>query len=128
MAVLGSLPRLDIETELRMLRVARALGRDGGISVATSFLGAHAFPAGMDRAAYVELVCGPMLDRVAEEGLADAVFTATADPTPIRLLENVMAPSSSSSSHWLLPPARGSFSARPGCSELPAGASWPGRH
>ena len=64
---------LDIETELRMLRVARSLGRDGGISVVTSFLGAHAFPADMDRAAYVELVCGPMLDRVAEEGLADAV-------------------------------------------------------
>ncbi|WP_222182717.1 imidazolonepropionase [Geminicoccus harenae] len=64
---------LDIETELRMLRVARALGRDRDVSVATSFLGAHAFPAELDRAAYVDLVCGPMLDLVAEEGLADAV-------------------------------------------------------
>ncbi|WP_144184712.1 imidazolonepropionase [Elioraea rosea] len=35
---------LDRETELRMLRVARRLGREEGIRVVTSFLGAHALP------------------------------------------------------------------------------------
>ncbi|WP_027133315.1 imidazolonepropionase [Geminicoccus roseus] len=64
---------LETETELRMLRAARKLGAEGFVSVVTSFLGAHAFPAGMDRDAYVDLVCGPMLDAVAAEGLADAV-------------------------------------------------------
>jgi imidazolonepropionase len=37
---------LDIETELKMLRVARALPRHRPVRVVTSFLGAHAVPAG----------------------------------------------------------------------------------
>jgi imidazolonepropionase len=64
---------LETDTELRMLRAARKLGEECRIQVVTSFLGAHAFPAEMDRQAYVDLVCGPMLDAVAAEGLADAV-------------------------------------------------------
>ena len=64
---------LDSATELRMLRVARALGRRADVDVATSFLGLHALPAGHDRRAYVELAKGPMLEAVAREGLADAV-------------------------------------------------------
>lgn len=66
---------LDLETEVRMLRIARALGRESGITVRTTFLGAHVVPpefAGR-RAEYVALVCDAMLPRIAAEGLADAV-------------------------------------------------------
>ncbi|HEX2529738.1 MAG TPA: imidazolonepropionase [Geminicoccus sp.] len=64
---------LETQAELRMLRAARALQRAADMSVVTSFLGAHAFPVDLPRADYVDLVCGPMLDAVAAEGLADAV-------------------------------------------------------
>jgi imidazolonepropionase len=66
---------LDVETELRMLRVARRLGRELGITVRTTYLGAHVVPpeyAGR-RDDYLALVCGEMLPRVAREELADAV-------------------------------------------------------
>ena len=66
---------LDVETELRMLRVARRLAAVCGISVRATYLGAHVVPpeyAGK-RAAYVDLVCDVMLPRIAREGLADAV-------------------------------------------------------
>jgi imidazolonepropionase len=66
---------LDIETELRMLRVARRLGTELGISVRTTYLGAHIVPAeyAERRDEYLALVCDLMLPRVAREGLADAV-------------------------------------------------------
>ncbi len=66
---------LDLETECRMLRVARALGRRPDIDVVTSFLGLHAVPPAEEigRAAFVDAVSGPMLEAVAAEGLADAV-------------------------------------------------------
>lgn len=64
---------LDVETELRMLRVARRLGRERAVTVRTSFLGAHAVPAGMDAEAYLDGVCLPALAAAHAEGLADAV-------------------------------------------------------
>jgi imidazolonepropionase len=66
---------LELGSELRMLRVARALGRRPGIEVVTSFLGLHALPAEFadDRRSYLELVKGPMLAAAASEGLVDAV-------------------------------------------------------
>jgi len=66
---------LDVATELKMLRAARALGEARPVSVVTSFLGAHAFPPEFkdDHAGYVRLVCEEMLPAVAAEGLADAV-------------------------------------------------------
>jgi imidazolonepropionase len=66
---------LDLETEMKMLRVARRLGTELPVTVRTSFLGAHAVPpefAGR-QPDYVDLVAGPMLERIADEGLADAV-------------------------------------------------------
>jgi imidazolonepropionase len=66
---------LDVETELRMLRVARRLGDDLGITVRTTYLGAHVVPpeyAGR-REAYLTLICDEMLPHVARERLADAV-------------------------------------------------------
>jgi imidazolonepropionase len=66
---------LDVETELRLLRVARRLGRDLGITVRTTYLGAHVVPPEYAdrRDDYLMLVCEQMLPRVAREGLADAV-------------------------------------------------------
>jgi imidazolonepropionase len=66
---------LDIETELKMLRVARQIGHARAVRVKTSFLGAHAVPPEYksDSTAYIREVCLPALDKVAAEGLADAV-------------------------------------------------------
>ncbi len=66
---------LDIDSEVKVLAVARRLGRERPVGVQTSFLGAHAVPAEFKgrQSDYVELVCGPMLDAVAEQNLADAV-------------------------------------------------------
>ncbi len=66
---------LDVETELRMLRVARRLARACEISVRATYLGAHVIPPEYNehRAEYVDLVCNVMLPRIARENLADAV-------------------------------------------------------
>ena len=66
---------LDVETELRLLRVARRLGSELGITVRTTYLGAHVVPPEYAdrRDEYLALVCDVMLPRVAREGLADAV-------------------------------------------------------
>ncbi len=64
---------LALDVELRMLRVARRLGREAPVSVATSLLAAHAVPpefAGR-RGDYVSHVAGEMVP--AARGLADAV-------------------------------------------------------
>jgi len=66
---------LTLESELKMLRAARALGRAHGIEVRTSFLAAHAVPpefAGRSDA-YVDHIIADMLPAVAAESLADAV-------------------------------------------------------
>jgi imidazolonepropionase len=65
---------LDRETELRMLRVARALGQRHPVDVRTTFLGAHTFPAefASRRDDYVAFVCDVMREG-AREGLIDAV-------------------------------------------------------
>jgi len=64
---------LDIETELRMLRVARRIGEMRPVTVVTSFLGAHAVPAGGDADRYIDAVCLPALEAAHAEGLVDAV-------------------------------------------------------
>ncbi len=66
---------LALDSERRMLRVARRLGRELGITVHTSFLGLHALPPEyLDRRAdYVTLVCDEMLPALAADGLVDAI-------------------------------------------------------
>ncbi|MEM7500146.1 MAG: imidazolonepropionase [Pseudomonadota bacterium] len=66
---------LDTETELRMLRAARRVGRERSLTVVTSFLGAHAIPPDYKgrSGAYLDEVCLPALRAAAAEGLADAV-------------------------------------------------------
>jgi imidazolonepropionase len=63
---------LDRDTELKMLRAARRLS---GVTVKTTFLGAHALPAEYNgRAdAYIEFVCDEVLPAAVAEKLADAV-------------------------------------------------------
>ncbi len=66
---------LDLETECRMLRVARRLGDSCPVKVCTTFLGAHALPPEYkDQSdAYIDFVCEKVIPKVAEQGLADAV-------------------------------------------------------
>lgn len=92
--ILQSLPRLDallaegvttieiksgyglaLDHELKQLRAARALGKRRNVTVATTFLGAHALPPEYTARAdaYIDAVCGEMLPAVAAEQLADAV-------------------------------------------------------
>jgi imidazolonepropionase len=63
---------LTTESELRQLRVIRALDADHAVDVVATFLGAHDVPPEyrQRRADYVSLVLNDMLPRVAEERLA----------------------------------------------------------
>ncbi len=66
---------LELESELRQLRVARRLGA-AGFRVKTTCLAAHAIPeeargSEQARAAFIDRVCDQILPRVVDEGLAD---------------------------------------------------------
>ncbi|MEG0002169.1 MAG: imidazolonepropionase [Comamonas sp.] len=66
---------LALAHERKQLRVARRLGRLCGVTVQSTFLGAHALPpefAGRSQA-YIDQVCDRMLPALAAEGLVDAV-------------------------------------------------------
>ncbi len=77
---------LDLETELKQLRVIRRLDEEHPMDLAATFLGAHALPPEYreDREAYLRLLCDEVIPRVAEEKLAEfcdvfcetGVFTA----------------------------------------------------
>jgi imidazolonepropionase len=66
---------LDIETEMKMLRVARKLGTLRPVDVKTTFLGAHTFPQEYkeNHEEYINIVCNQALPKIVSEGLADAV-------------------------------------------------------
>jgi imidazolonepropionase len=64
---------LTLQDELKMLRVARRIGRETLLEVKTTFLGAHAVPAGITQRDYVRLVTEEMIPAVAEEKLADYI-------------------------------------------------------
>jgi imidazolonepropionase len=64
---------LDLDTELRMLRAARRLGREQRVTVITTLLAAHAVPPEQDRTAYLDLIIEQIIPRAAAEHLADAV-------------------------------------------------------
>jgi imidazolonepropionase len=65
---------LTLESEAKMLRVARRVGRQLPVNVATTFLGAHAVPPEFAGRVddYVAEVCA-MMPLLAEQGLVDAV-------------------------------------------------------
>ncbi|WP_297777597.1 imidazolonepropionase [uncultured Roseovarius sp.] len=66
---------LDIDTELKMLRVARSIEDVRDIRVKTTFLGAHAVPKEFDgrTLTYVQQICIPALNAAHAAGLVDAV-------------------------------------------------------
>jgi imidazolonepropionase len=66
---------LDVETELKQLRVARRLAEVRPITVTTTCLAAHAVPPEFkdDKAGYLRYVVEEILPAVAAAGLADAV-------------------------------------------------------
>ncbi len=66
---------LDLDTEIRMLEVARRLGRASGLTVRTTLLAAHAVPPEFRGRPddYLAFVGDELLPRVVEDGLADAV-------------------------------------------------------
>jgi imidazolonepropionase len=66
---------LSLDAERKQLRVARQLGEAYGVTVYTTFLGAHALPPEYAGRAddYIDLVCNTMLPALADEKLVDAV-------------------------------------------------------
>ncbi len=77
---------LNVDDELKQLRVARRLGRERRVAVEATLLGAHAVPPEFEgrRHDYVALVREDMIPRAAAERLADAVdaFCETIAFTP----------------------------------------------
>jgi len=66
---------LDLESELKMLRVARRLGETSGLTVCTTLLAAHTVPpefAG-DADAYIDYIAGEIMPAAVEQDLVDAV-------------------------------------------------------
>ncbi|MBS0431449.1 MAG: imidazolonepropionase [Proteobacteria bacterium] len=66
---------LDLDTELKMLRVARRIGKALGVTVRTTLLGLHALPPEYKdrRGDYVAMVCDEWLPAAKQANLADAV-------------------------------------------------------
>jgi len=67
---------LDLDQELKALRVVRALSGQRGLPrLVATCLAAHEIPDGYreDRGAWLDLVCDTILPRVADEGLAERV-------------------------------------------------------
>ncbi len=63
---------LDVETELKQLRVIRRLDEEHPVDLAATFLGAHALPPEYknDREGYLRLLCEEAIPAVAREKLA----------------------------------------------------------
>lgn len=66
---------LDLDSELKMLRVIRRLQKEHPIRIKSTFLGAHAVPPEYknNREGYVEYLIGTMLPAVVAEDLADYI-------------------------------------------------------
>ena len=66
---------LNMESELKMLRVIRRLKEASTIPIKATFLGAHAVPPEFknNRAGYVQFIIDEMLPKIADEALADYI-------------------------------------------------------
>ena len=66
---------LDVDTEVKMLRVARALAKQRAATIKTTFLGAHTIPVEFkdNRKEYVNIVCNQSLPAAHAQDLVDAV-------------------------------------------------------
>lgn len=63
---------LDIETELKQLRVINKLGRISSVDINATFLGAHGWPLNQTKADYIEFLIKESIPLVAENKLASA--------------------------------------------------------
>lgn len=64
---------LTLKDEIKMLRVARRIGRETPLTVKTTFLGAHAVPKETTKKDYIQLILNEMIPAIAEERLADYI-------------------------------------------------------
>jgi len=66
---------LDVDSELKMLRVIRRLRNETGMLIRSTFLGAHAFPLEFrsDHEGYIRLIIDEMLPAIERENLADYI-------------------------------------------------------
>jgi len=66
---------LDLDTELKMLRVARRLGESSGLNIRTTLLAAHTVPPEFanDADAYIDFIIDEILPATVAQDLADAV-------------------------------------------------------
>lgn len=64
---------LTTKDELKMLRVARRIGKESPLTVRTTFLGAHAVPKDKTKEQYIDLILKEMIPAIAEEKLADYI-------------------------------------------------------
>ena len=64
---------LTVKDEIKMLRVAKRIGKETPLLVKTTFLGAHAVPREMKKEDYINLILEEMIPAVAEERLADYI-------------------------------------------------------
>jgi len=66
---------LDLNNEVKMLKVAGQLAKELPITIKRTFLGAHALPTEYkgEPDAYIDLVCNEMVPAIAEQKLADTV-------------------------------------------------------
>lgn len=89
---------LNVDDELKMLRVIRRLAADLPVRIVPTFLGAHEVPleyrgSAAQRRAYIDLLVGDLIPRVAAEGLAlfADVFCETHVYTPAESREILTA-------------------------------------
>lgn len=64
---------LTVKDELKILRVAKQIGRETALTVKTTFLGAHAVPSGIKKENYINIILNEMIPAVAAERLADYI-------------------------------------------------------
>jgi imidazolonepropionase len=64
---------LTVKDEIKMLKVARRIAKETPLKVKTTFLGAHAVPAGFRKDEYMNIVINEMIPAVAEQNLADYI-------------------------------------------------------
>ena len=64
---------LTLKDEIKMLRVARRIGKEAPLTVKTTFLGAHAVPQEYSKLNYIKLIIEEMIPAIASESLADYI-------------------------------------------------------
>lgn len=66
---------LDVESEIKMLRVIKRIASESPLEVRATFMGAHAVPAEYksDRRGYISLIINEMIPVIASEELADFI-------------------------------------------------------